>query len=312
MSAQTLKKLIAKKQRDSLPSAAQYRAVGVALYNRYGIESFYLGAKRSGKTLSKSLSAVCLVDKKLSRTELNKQQLTCLPKTILCKSGNKTNRFKTDVQEIGQEFSELTADMNPGDYVLGTVGNAFGTIGLFGRHPDFGVVCTTAGHVTREIMAKGNRASEFWLHDGEESVRVACTVKRGVDRGEVDYALLRPRQQTDVESVDLRDHNIVEPYLQPKRSDLSRNLWMIARGRAIHTRFMGIKLDTFRFAGRNYSNVIITEPVGKKGDSGAALIDDQYRIWGTLIGSKTGAFSMFMRINTLMENEHFIFGLNES
>lgn len=310
MSAKVLKKLLAKKQREALPCQAQHAAIKVILHNRYGIDNFYFGAKLSGKLLSRSLSTVCLVDKKLSQRELNKQQLTCLPKTVSLKAGERIKRFKTDVQEFGGPFTKSAADMNPGDNVLGVKGGDFGTIGLFGRHPKYGVVCTTAGHVVREIMAKGNKPSNFLLHDRNQGVQVACTAKRSVMRGQVDYAILRPRQQSDSEFIDLRDHNIVEPYHQPKRSDLSRSLWLLTRGQAVHARFKGIKLDAFSFAGRRYSNVIITESIGQKGDSGAALVDDQYRIWGTLIGSKKDAFSMFMRINTLLENEHFIFGLD--
>ncbi len=305
-----LDELASRKQKQSLPSMALHNAASLLLKSRYNIEHFYFGAKETKESLTKALSIVCLVDEKKTKDELYNKNVKCLPKTLEIRTKINVFRFKTDVQNFGDDFNENAAVFNPGDNVRGTKGRAFGTIGLIGRHSEYGLVCTTAGHVINEIVAHGNNANQILIQDREQGAYLYASTKRHFRVGQVDYAILQPSQQSDSEWIDYQDFNIDEPYLQPKRTDLSRSLWLLTRGQALHTRFRGIKLDSFIFSGKQFSNVIITDPVGKKGDSGAALIDKDFRVWGTLIGTRVGAFSVFMRISTLLEKEHFIFGIS--
>ena len=124
-------------------------------------------------------------------------------------------------------------------------------------------------------------------------------------RGSIDYALVKSDSASIVQS----NFPITTIYQPALREDVGRSVYLLTRTGFKRTICRSIRSRI----GPPYSQevlngVILTDAISKVGDSGGALVDQHSRLWGFLIGSLPGVYSVFMPVTKLLERQNLRIG----
>ncbi len=267
--------------RSHLPALHALAEVGASLGKRAGVRGFYIGQKMTDGEYGAGCSVVCIVDKKLPKSKLSRSER--IPKRLSFEELGHKRQIQTDVLQNHRTISEQGL-FNPGDPIRGVSredNTVRATVGAFGVHTDFGPVFVTAGHFTQIL----DRRRTIRIADRRSASRELINVRiRSVVRANgIDYALLAPTGGAS--NASFRNVPIVSSYQPILRSDVGQRLFVLARGQQVPTICRGLNM-TYRVprTGEVLENLIVTDPVTVRGDSGGALVDEHFRLWGLVIG----------------------------
>lgn len=268
--------------------AAIYRAMREMRKVR-GVRGCYLGGKVTDGVQTKEVSVICLVEKKKPSSKLRGSQST-VPKQIDCPAlvGLGNTRLITDVRESNGIVvpASRTSFNGAGDSV--SYGNSSATVGMALEHPIYGKVITTAGH-----LVLGDRTGQVeYQEGGGPSVRLQANDGSGVViRGELikavvsefaDYALIKPL--TNKASNYYHDVLGLGSVYQPIRTDLYKRLMLLTSAPTpVNTTLQGVHANLV-VGSTDMRNLMLTQYVSHRGDSGCCLVDKSLNIWGTLVG----------------------------
>lgn len=275
-------------RRPLLPTSAQTHALLAELADHPHVDGCFIGQKKKGGRLTRSLAVVCTVREKRARGRLSKDEL--LPRRIEWKfNSREIATLQTDVQEVGESgFQTVVA--GPGD-LMGR-GAVSATIGIALRHPRFGSVVTTAGHAVQD----GPGTVEF--HPGQRPVvrvqnvaadgsqtEIAGELLRSSRIPEADYALIAVQPGVPVGNL-YHDQNSLGGLHLPQQEDVGKPFFVLTAGGLVKTTVRGV-FGQGTIDGFPMRDLILTDPVTEGGDSGCALIDPLFRVAGLLVGFTT-------------------------
>lgn len=288
-----------------LPNLCSCPEVREGLCERYGAVGAYIGQKRTAENFTNTLAMTFVVSHKLPLSKL--RHIEPVPKRIYWNDDSGRRWITTDVVESRRSFRRQVA-FNPGD--VAHRGGRRATVASVMDHVDFGPVLVSAGHFARAIGGR-NRLVE--VHDRLTGSAVITTkVVEYRDRGGVDYALLAPTNPLDTDA--LNNLPVRDTYNPSLRTNIGQNLKVLTRGDAVLTTCRGLDLAFYDRESDDFMTGLIgTDPVTVPGDSGCALVDSHFRLWGILIGvfpidSENGEralLSVFMPIKRLLALERF-------
>jgi hypothetical protein len=281
-------------QPSRFPTHARLEELYAFLMQHPNVTGCYIGAKRRKGRLSKQLAVVCCVKTKRPHHELERGHR--IPSTVTW-SRTRTEQvaLPTDVQEIGESgFQQLPPIVGPGDAMGGpggSVDDARATIGIVLKHPTLGDVVTTAGHAFirssfGEQVPAGSDADVriFNVGSGAPGQTFAGLAIKAVVRPEADYALLAPVGQSRNLYRDQFNLNGLHWALP---DDVETSLFALTRRGLIATTLRGVAAVVELVPGVRMSGLLLTDFVTKAGDSGCALVDSTFRVWGLLAGFAT-------------------------
>lgn len=272
---------------------------------QFNLRGYFIGQKWRNGAYTRATGFVCIVDAKLDNATLPDSAI--IPRRFTFKDVERSKRWMvTDVlQKYGS--AQEQALLNTGDKIRGrrSSGRAVtATMGAFGTHSKLGDVCITAGHFSDRLAG-----DTVTLTDRAAGASVSGQVVKTVNTGGFDYCLIRPVQRQQGTSFGSQPiSSVYEPIL---KSDIGTRLFVLARGVAVSTVCRGLYMwyENPR-DGRIYDNLIVTDPATIKGDSGGALVDEHYRLWGLLIGTlrfrdagEIRKVSIYMPAISLLSNE---------
>jgi hypothetical protein len=264
---------------------------------RFGVIGSFVGLKATGGKYTRRVSLVCLVRKKKARDKIDRSAR--IPKRLQYRLANERSALTTDVIEARRGLV-LQASFNPGDKVREPQLGVVATVGAYGVHHTFGDVLVTAGHFAQQV---GGDQATVQLLDRSAGETIAGTIRAHQNRQGIDFCFIEPH--VDVTLGDELTNTPIDAVYEPVlRRDLGAPLFVLARGQTIPTVCRGLGLEYALPDGSDtLTDLIACDPVTRIGDSGAALVDSDFRLWGFLIGSIPGLFSVFMPVTRLLALE---------
>ncbi len=254
----------------------------------------FLGQKKKRGRWTSEVAIVCLTtDEKRPVRQIDKRRR--IPKSVSWTERRRRFKIRTDViRAVPEMVLQLGTVLGPGDGVR--FGTSTATVGAAVDHPHFGRCLTTAGHLFSGPSDEG--ATAIAVSNGAS---ISTRVMRCVRAFGIDYALLRAAAQADCDNL-FQDLIRVGPLHVPGVADFGKQLFVLDNERdSVETRCRGIHAR-LEIGNDVYEDVILCDRVTAGGQSGAALIDADNRIWGFLIGALNG-FSVFMPAETLLRIE---------
>ncbi len=273
------------------------------LFIRYGIVSSFLGFKETDGKLTRQLSLVCAVPTKKPIKTLDKKER--IPKRFSYRYKGKTYSIKTDVIPVRSRFY-YQAKFNPGDRLLHKSSQSKATVGAYAGHKTLGNIFITAGHFAKDSGGKGRIVHIF--DNTIKGANVRCKVLDYALNEHLDYALLRPQPINGNTNNTYSDASLDTVYQPSSRADIGQKLFVITRAKAIPTKCIGVRMRYKVNANFTLRDLTVTPRVTKPGDSGAALVDEKFRIWGFLIGAIGTKYSVFMPAIKLISHANVTFG----
>jgi hypothetical protein len=274
-----------------LPNTAELLEIYKELLEMPNVHFCFVGKKTKKGASTSRTSIVCGVKTKIKRNDIEKKDL--VPRHFVwLKHASHPRRILTDVVEMPLNFQFRQGPIiGPGDTVTAEDGSS-ATVGIAMRHPQFGEVVTTAGH----LFSPNDLDQNVTVKSGD-AVAAGKLIKR-VRNNEVDYALIQMKGSCRILNL-FRDRYAVGPTHFPNEEDLNRELRILSPGGggSIGVTCRGIH-GYFRLpGGPAMSNLIFTEDRTQRGDSGSCLIDESGAVWGLLVGGTCDSgisFSAFM------------------
>ncbi len=253
---------------------------------RYEISSFDFGKKYIKGKETDQYSITCYVKKKLDSDTVPKNNF--IPKKIEYQVNGKKYQILTDVVQAKAKII-LQSKIVPGNITSSS--SSYATIGLVGKHNLYGDILVTAGHFARkgEIVVAKIDDTKFATAKVEHSMR--GTVR--------DFAILKIIDELDYPKLPLWKGF----YDATKIEDVGKKLYVAiepfyfkeTKCRSVCAYFYDENTNC------SYDQVISTDRVTVKGNSGAALVDENQNLWGLLIGAFNNR-SIFMPIRFLLES----------
>ena len=178
-------------------------------------------------------------------------------------------------------FDVHAAILGPADVVNPNIPGFRATIGIALRHPDFGDVVTTAGHAIPPGLPSGSRVV-IESNGADFPAQVVSVTTNQLS----DHALLRPDNPGLVGNFFRDITPLGPPYIPDPQSDIHAQLFiLLADGNAIPVQCRGLSASIQTAPNIVMSGLILTDWRTIGGDSGACLVDANWRIWGLLIGA---------------------------
>jgi hypothetical protein len=260
---------------------------------RWGVFGTCVGQKKKNGRWTKELAVICLAAQKPPIRALKKSRR--VPRNIVWTERRRRYRIGTDVIKVSPTLElQLGTILGPGDGV--SFGADVATVGAVIDHPEFGRCLTTAGHLFAgpgDVGATANATSS--------GVSVPTRVMRCVRAHGIDYSLLRAAVASDCDNL-FQDLIRIGPSHVPGPSDVGRQLFVLDSGSdSVETRCRGINAR-LQIGNDVFEDVLLCDRATRGGQSGAALVDTDNRLWGFLIGVLNG-FSVFMPAETLLRLE---------
>lgn len=169
----------------------------------------------------------------------------------------------------------------PGDLIM----PPRSTLGFVIRHPVHGLVVTTAGH----SFIRDRYGSEVFspprkvVVTAAEGVSHECQVLKAVVKREADYSLIK----VSGECGNLfEDEFAVDGIHWARPEDVDRKLFALTNTGIRETRLRGVD-GSLQVGALEMDGLLLTDKVTISGDSGAALVDEDFRLWGLLVGFVT-------------------------
>ena len=250
------------------------------------IEGCFVGRKRVAGRKTQTVSVVCCVGKKESSRRLAANQR--VPKIVEWSDGKAfRGRFITDVQEIsgGQR---LAAVGGPGDLMIIAPGNSRATVGVALQHPTLGAVMTTAAHAFLDqpgTMTFGAAGPSIQLAASTNGPNLAATARLAHWTADADFALV---EVTGSPTNLYDDKVLVRPPHWALPEDIGKLVFALTSRGPVPLRFEGATAS-IELGGHPADRMLLTRPLTLaemplSGDSGCCLVDDQFRLWGLLVG----------------------------
>lgn len=275
------------------------------------VQVSYIGKKQVGGKETGRLAVVCGVEKKLDKKTMDPAE--AVPETLNFRSTPvRTSRVATDVIQMKGSFEVQTNLLGPADLVNPGDPNFEATLGIALGHPVHGNVVTTAGHAIPPNIGNGDQVV---VASGGNTF--AAQVMNVVTNQFSDHALLRPVSPIAVGNF-FRDITPLGPiYIPDPEKDVGKKLFVLpAQGNPRSVTCQGLKASIPTAANIVMHDLILTEWSTLGGDSGACLVDQDYRVWGLLLGvfrmsNSTGIstdFSVFVPAFRVLflENAHYL------
>lgn len=283
--------------RSRFNSKAELKLLSRAATERYGVGFTYFGMKEVAGRKTRRATLVCVVPRKRKLGNISRHER--IPKCVSVKCDGGRCCINTDVIELRARF-RTTAMLNPGDTARG--GGYFATLGAFGAHRDFGEVFVTAGHFVAQTA--GGAVSLF--DNASNSDQATGRFRDHEFHDGIDYALISADANTTATLSNAPLDSVYEPVA---KRDIGRTVYVVARGKFLRTECRGIDATIGPpYHPTTLRHMILTDIVNRPGDSGAALIDSDYRIWGFLSGVFNGRYSIFMPAVRLLSRQNLALG----
>jgi trypsin-like peptidase len=270
----------------------QLREAFARLMELRNVWGCYIGQKVQRGRAVGGPAVVCVVARKVARQKLTRKDL--VPATIPFPVGRgRRVLLKTDVVQCPRRFRTQEGAFpqpvaGPGDRVVRASGES-GTIGVvLKRRGSEDRVLTTAGHVFRDADPG---ESVIVVNGSGTAMGEAKLIARRISP-RLDYALLRLVSPVRSANLYADQFPVDSAYDPDPGTDVGRTLWILrGNGSALRVTCRGIR-GTFQLpSGGVLEEVILTDLVTTPGDSGCALVDQQRRVWGLLLGGlRTNGF----------------------
>ena len=273
-----------------MPNNVSLQAIVDRLSTVANVVGCFVGHKRTGRRKTKQLSIVCCVDKKVAVAQLPRADR--LPRTIRWTEGRRfVRKIPIDVQEWGasgrQAFFAGPADRltNPADGERATVGIAVDV-------PLHGAVLTTAAHAVITgpgDVTFGDNPPALTLTNVGASETMNATVRRATWTDAADFALLKLDDGAPTNLFE--DRLLVSSPFFPLPTDIGRTVFCLTTRGMAPMRYEGgaasIPVGGFPVTSALLTTALPGTEGTKSGDSGCCLVDDQFRLWGLLVGFAT-------------------------
>lgn len=211
-------------------------------------------------------------------------------------TSRRSRSIPTDVLELPGRFTHAAGPIaGPGDLIIapsepgGDPPRA--TIGIALDHPEYGSIVTTAGHLLFDqgqvgtvVYPQGTQprvalAGQY----GEQPYSTGVALKTVVN-DRADYTLVRPDGEVPRGNVFRDSIEIVDVHWPSPGDLLGRRLSVLGAAGVRSAGFLGYRGVIQAGNAGLMHDMIITDFVTADGDSGACLIDDEFRAWGLLVG----------------------------
>lgn len=252
------------------------------LESRTSLRGLFVGQKLQGSRFTRRTGLTCIVDRKKAEDALDPHER--IPGRISYTEFGVRRTVRTDVLQNYGRMQER-ALFNPGDQVRGRSSDeqpVNATIGAYAVHTHFGPVLVTAGHFVEQI----DRRRRIVVRDRSTNPAqtIGGRILRFVRANGTDYALLQPLlEDSNSAFANVPVTAVYDPVL---RGDIGTPLFVLARGTQLSTVCRGLNMIyTDPETGETFYNLIVTDDISVPGDSGAALVDSNYRLWGFVIGN---------------------------
>jgi hypothetical protein len=268
------------------PTPARLAEIYADLQRRPNVLGCFIGRKRKGGRATSRLSVICVVREKVALRDLD-PETERLPAEITWLRGEvRPGLLATDVQVLTRPFQPAAgAVAGPGDGV--TAGASRATVGIALRHPVFGDVVTTAGHLVLDTLGTvtypaGQLPQVELASAGSGGTLFPGTALKAVRSTTVDYALVRPSALT-CQNLFADQTPIGLPYT-PSDQDLGAPLFVLSARGTLPASFFGVHGSLPVGGNGLMQDLLVTDFATDAGDSGSCLVDAQSRSWGLLVG----------------------------
>lgn len=264
------------------------------LLEAYGAFGYQIGLKRKHGRWLRQPSLVFLTERK-GPPKVRGVGTTSIPKFLNWKDGKRSHRMPTDVIEMPAQVElQAAAVFGPGDGA--DFRGEVASVGAAVRSPLHGDCLTTAGHL---LGGRHNLGRQVKVES--DGLKVMATAAEVVVDGATDYALLKLPLASPCANL-FRDQIRIGPVFTPTSLDLGTVVHVLDRlGQATPTVCRAVDQRLF-LTSTGFKGVIVTDPVTKVGQSGGALIDGSNRLWGFLLGSLPGQFSLFSPAQSIFDS----------
>ena len=270
-----------------VPNNASLQAILDRLSAVPNVVGCFVGYKRKGRRKTKRLAIVCCVTRKIPRSQLRPADR--LPRMIRWTEGRRfVRKIPTDVQEWGASGRQAFF-AGPADALTHPVSGERATVGVAVDVPALGPVLTTAAHAIipgpGEVTFGANPPSLTLSNIGEAGTMNA-TVKRATWTDAADFALLALDSGAPTNLFE--DRLLVSAPFFPLPGDIGRAVFCLTSRGMIPMRYEGgaasIPVGGFPVTSALLATALPGAGGTKSGDSGCCLVDDQFRLWGLLVG----------------------------
>ena len=282
----------------ALPTRSHLKSIYSTLKKKRNVVGCFIGRRRAKGRACRELAVVCCVSEKPPARDLAADHR--IPKRVRWLKTTRRNAVvRTDVQRCGE--SALSAAVaGPGDLMMPPKS----TLGFAIRHPVHGLVITTAGH----SFIKDRFGDETFVPPravvvtAATGVARACRVLKAVVQREADYALIK----VDGDCANLfEDEFVLDGIHWARPEDVDRKLFALTNSGLKETRLRGVD-GSVQVGALEMDGLLLTDKVTIAGDSGAALVDENFRLWGLLVGfitSDSRKLSVFYSANWVLALE---------
>jgi hypothetical protein len=255
------------------------------------VRGCFVGHKRRKGRSTREVSIICCVVDKPRPRELRKAQR--IPSAMEWRiSSQRTGTIRTDVQVLG-ETALHAAVLGAGDEVDGFTPfggvpqPGRGTIGVAMRHPEYGPVVTTAGHVLGAesfgvTTFPPGREPRVALRNAGQSSVVYGVARKVAITPESDYALISAPAGQRIENLFQDDQPLAVPYA-PQPSDIARPAFVLTSQGIVPTRLRGIH-GSLPVGQLMLRDLLLTDFRTQGGDSGGCLVNSDSRVMGLVEG----------------------------
>ncbi|HEU5217442.1 MAG TPA: hypothetical protein VFU23_02215 [Gemmatimonadales bacterium] len=255
------------------------------------VEGCYVGFKRRDGRMVREVSIIACVSAKPTTRAIPRDGR--VPKRLgWRRTSRRSGSIRTDVQVLGQTaFSAAVLGAGDGIDQVTVPGagphSTAGTVGAAMRHPLFGKVVTTAGHVLgltspTTVSFPSGAEPRVLLRNGGNGVAIEGIARKASITDDADYALISPPAGMAAENLYQDQEHIALP-LVPGPEDLNTPVFILARPKIFATRLLGIH-GAMVVDGLALRDLLLTPLRSNGGDSGACLINSDSRLLGFVEG----------------------------
>jgi hypothetical protein len=259
------------------------------LLKRPNVLGCFIGRKRREGRATSRLSVICCVREKVALRNLAPEEL--LPLEVTWPRGvTRPGRLAIDVRVLSRPFRPAAVPATspvagPGDGL--TSGASQATVGIALRHPTFGDVVTTAGHLVLDSLGAvtypaGQLPQVELASAGSGGALFPGSAVRAVRSATADYALVQPAGLT-CENLFANQTPVGLPYT-PSDQEIGAPLFVLSARGTLAAIFLGVYGSLPVGDNGLMQNLLLTDFATDAGDSGSCLVDAQSRAWGLLVG----------------------------
>jgi|GEM_PF-1615343 len=272
-------------KRPRTPNPVHLAEIYADLLKRPNVLGCFIGRKRREGRLTRRLSVICCVREKVELRNLAPEEQ--LPLEVTWPRGStRLGRLAIDVRVLSRPFRPAAGPVaGPGDGL--TAGPSQATVGIALRHPTFGDVVTTAGHLVLDTLGEvtypaGQLPQIGLASAGSGGTVFSASVLRAVRSATADYALVLPAGLT-CQNLFADQTPVGLPYT-PSDQELGTPLFVLSARGTLSASFQGVYGSLPVGDNGLMQNLLLTDFATDAGDSGSCLVDAQSRSWGLLVG----------------------------